>query len=95
MLVDAETGKPFTIGGSHVLLTEPLTLADSIKNWETAGLDVPRFATSILCSDDQFDAFVAQGIRDGVGLVIDPILDGSGQPVAGFVVTDFEAVFGP
>ncbi len=95
VLVDAETSKPFAIGGSHVLLTEPLTLADSIKNWETAGLDVPRFATSILCSDDQFDAFVAQGIRDGVGLVIDPILDGSGQPVAGFVVTDFEAVFGP
>jgi hypothetical protein len=90
LLVDADTGTPFVVDGSRVLLTEPLTLAESIKNWEMAGLDVPRFATSILRSDDQFDAFVAEAIRDGVGIVIDPIIDGAGIPVSGFAVIDIE-----
>ncbi len=91
VLIDADTGDPFAIDGAHVLLTEPLTLAESIKNWETAGLHMPRFATSVLRSDAQFDAFVAKAQRDDIGLVIDPILDGAGMLVTGFVVIDIDA----
>lgn len=43
-------------------------------------------------SDERFNSFVLSGFRAGEGVVVDPVLAPSGQPLAGFVVADLEAM---
>jgi hypothetical protein len=87
-LSTSETGAPFTIGEARILLTEPARFVDSVANWKDAGVAAPSLATSIVRSDDQFDVLVTRAFREGMGVVIDPVLDRSGELVSAFVVTD-------
>ncbi|MDP9227284.1 MAG: hypothetical protein M3P18_26245 [Actinomycetota bacterium] len=87
-LVKVDTGRPFALNGAYVLLTDPLRFPDNIGNWQNAGQTVPELHTIVLRSDDQFDSFVVNAFRDSMGVVIDPLLDLSGKPVAGFLVQD-------
>lgn len=90
-LQDAETGAVFGLSGAIVLLTDPLHLRDAIENWQGAGIDVPRLTTSVLRSDEQFDGLVSEAFRDGVGVLVDPMLSPAGQLLTGFVIQDFDA----
>jgi hypothetical protein len=91
-LIDASTDGSFVIGNARVLVTDPIGLHDRVANWKRAGVEVPTLNTSVIRSDDQFDAFVINAFRTDFGVVIDPVLDPSGQPVAGFLVADLEAI---
>jgi hypothetical protein len=91
-IVDAVAGKPFTLAGMRVLLTDPLRLGESVENWERGGVTVPALQTTVLRSDEQFDSFILSSQRAGEGVVVDPVLGPSGQPLAGAVVTDLEAM---
>lgn len=92
-LVDADTGVPFALGGTRVLLTDPMRFAASVENWERTGITVPALATTVIRSDAEFDAFVVAAMRDGAGVVIDPTLAPSGEEVTGFVVADADELF--
>jgi hypothetical protein len=72
-----------------------LRVADNIANWERAGIAVPALHTTVIRSDDHFDSFVVSSFRAGIGVVIDPVLDPSGEAVAGFLVRDIEAGLDP
>ena len=91
-LLDAETGALFGFHGAVVLLTDPLRLADALENWRAAGIDPPTLRTTIIRSDEQFDGFVAEAFGDGVGVVIDPMLAPSGEPLTGFVMRNLSAM---
>jgi hypothetical protein len=91
-LIDEETNTPFIINDTAFLITDPLTLANKVKNWEAAGIEIPMLATAILRSDDQFDAFVAGAMLDGHGVLIDPVLDLQAHLMAGYIVAHFDSL---
>ena len=52
-------------------------------------------ATTILDTDEAVDRLFSEVFDDGLGLVLDPILDGNGELVAGYVFYDQRRVAAP
>jgi hypothetical protein len=91
VLLDAASGELFALSNAYPLLTDPLRFSESVTNWQRGGWAVPRLHTSVLRSDAEFDSFVVNAFRLNMNVVIDPILDATGEPLTGFLVRDFDA----
>jgi hypothetical protein len=85
-LVDAETEAPILIKSCFVLLTNPLTLGNAIANWRESGVDIPDYEVHIVENDRDFDVEVSKAFLGGIGVVIDPLFDRSGELIRGYVV---------
>ncbi len=95
LLRDEEEGTIITLPGAVVLLSNPLQLSAKLENWRHAGHKLPSIATTILDTDEAVDRLFSQVFDDGLGLVLDPILDGNGELVAGYVFYDQRRVAAP
>jgi hypothetical protein len=89
ILLEEESGLPIVVAGAIFLVTNPLRLEKSVDNWRNAGIELPAFVASIIGSDDEFDKFVHRVKNDGIGVLIDPMLNMSGELATGYVVENY------
>jgi hypothetical protein len=88
VLRDGESGAILGVAGMVVLVSDPLELGSQLANWQTGGVELPPYTTQILDTDDAVDLFFSQVFADGVGIVLDPVLDGNGNLVGGSKIVD-------
>lgn len=88
LLRDPDEGSIITFNGAVILLSDPLQLPAKLENWRYAGIDLPSVATTILETDDAVDRLFAEAFNDGFGVVLDPLLAGDGELIAGYTVYD-------
>ncbi|WP_300678493.1 hypothetical protein [Nocardioides sp.] len=91
-LADRESGSMYAIGDAVVLLTDPLRLDAFLENWRQAGFDFDAPATVILAEDRDFDLFVREAEEESMIVVIDPLFDAEGNPIAGYRVTNMKSL---
>lgn len=72
-------GVIFDIGGYIPMLTNPLDFQVHLKNWEQA-MPIPDYEVMILADDREFDDFARTAQSEGMGLIVDPVVDPSGRP---------------
>jgi len=78
-----------------VLLSDPLQIPDFIDNWKIGGIEVTTdLSCHIIKSDSDFDEFVDSVLSQGLGLVIDPIVDQNFNLISGYIVKDIHALPG-
>ncbi|HLO99674.1 MAG TPA: hypothetical protein VK171_13845 [Fimbriimonas sp.] len=94
ILLEEESGLPISIAGAIFLVTNPLRLEKFVDNWEMAGIELPNFVVSIIESDNEFDKFVLKVKDEGGGVIIDPILNMSGNLAGGFVIENYYEIVG-
>lgn len=86
ILLEQDSGLPFSIGGAIFLISNPLRLEKYVDNWRRAGIDLPEFVVSTIESDDKFDKFVQQVKDNGGGIIVDPILNFTGELSSGVII---------
>lgn len=91
-LVDSDTENLYTIGGHLVFITDPIGFGKLRTNWLDAGMEVGAYEMRIVDSDHTFDKMVAGALINGVGVVIDPLIDKQGQLVKGYILADIESL---
>lgn len=89
ILLEEESGLPISVFGAIFLVTNPLRLERFIDNWRKAGIELPTFVASIVESDDEFDKFVRKIKDEGEGVIVDPMLNMSGELISGFVIENY------
>jgi hypothetical protein len=95
-LVSRASGDMVTLGDAAVLLTDPLRLGDMVANWASGGFPLDAYLTVILETDSDFDTFVLRAHDKSLQVVVDPVLDMRGSPVAGVMIQSIrDVVSGP
>lgn len=94
ILLEKESGLPISIDGTIMLVSNPLRLSRFTENWRKAGIELPKFAVSIIETDDEFDKFVRSAKDDNNNVLIDPIVNLSGELSSGFVVENYYDIVG-
>jgi hypothetical protein len=80
------------MNGHLVFITDPLGFGKLRANWLDAGMAVGAYEMRIVDSDRSFDKMVTDTLDDGLGVVIDPLLDKQGQLVKGYILADIETL---
>lgn len=89
ILLEEKSGLPISVAGAIFLVSNPLRLEKFVDNWRKAGIELPAFVVSTIGSDDEFDKFVRKVKDDGEGVLVDPLLNMSGELTSGFVVENY------
>src|SRR5439155_23092690 len=87
-LATGEDLAPFLLSNHIVFLTSPLDVGKTLQNWDEAGVVVGPYEMRIVESDQAFDRIVAGALLSSGGVVVDPLIDRSGQLVKGHVIVD-------
>ncbi|MGX1170325.1 hypothetical protein AB7M16_006591 [Bradyrhizobium sp. USDA 372] len=77
LLQSTDDGAVVVIGNVVPILTNPLELDRYIDNWRSAGIDLGSYQTTVIYTDSGFDDLMVQAERDGLYVVINPLLDPS------------------
>lgn len=89
ILLEEESGLPISVAGAIFLITNPLRLKRFVDNWGKAGIELPAFVASTIESDDEFDKFVRKIKDEGEAVIVDPMLNMSGELTSGFVIENY------
>ena len=80
------------MNGHLVFITDPLGFGKLRANGLDAGMAVGAYEMRIVDADSSFDKMVADTLDNGLGVVIDPLLDKQGQLVKGYILADIETL---
>lgn len=94
ILLEAESGLPISIDETLMLISNPLRLKRFTENWKKAGIELPKFSVSIIESDDEFDKFVRSAKEERKNVLVDPIVNLSGELSSGFIVENYYDIVG-
>lgn len=94
ILLEEESGLPISIDKTLILVSNPLRLNRFIENWGKAGIELSKFVVSIIESDNEFDKFVRNAKEDKKNILIDPVLNLSGELASGFIVENYYDIVG-
>jgi len=87
-----EEEEELTINNKLVFISNPLNLEQFIKNWSQQGIEINEYELNIISSDEEFDHLMRKTVKEGMGAVIDPILDSKREFVQGFVLEDINSL---
>jgi hypothetical protein len=82
------SGEPIEIGGSLVIITDPLNLRLFLENWIQIGYEVNNYEVVSVLTDAEFDGFAGWAEAENKSIVVDPIFNrgDSGQLAPGFLI---------
>jgi hypothetical protein len=93
-LRDLSIGEPFSILGSIVLLTTPLSLVNHLDNWREAHIPIPNYETVSILTDRDFDDFMLWLEGHGRNVIVDPMVkvDTSARFISGIPIRSVESI---
>jgi hypothetical protein len=91
-LTDGHSGLPLLIHNALFILNNPLELGVYLKNWNKAGIEIPDYSIKIIKTDQEFDLFMAQLLKDNVQVVANPKFNMKGDPISGIVFQEISVL---
>lgn len=92
ILIERDSGLPLLIHNALFILNNPLELDTYLKNWNKSGIEIPDYSIKIIKTDEEFDLFMAQLLKDGVQVVANPKFNMKGEPISGIMFQEISVL---